>query len=148
MKRSGTAVAEVRKLDSDVEAVHDPVIMKHEDTHHVFSTGGGPERGITPIGANLVIESKELSGAAATLYSPCGRDRMPPAGRSTVVAGRSKKITGLYMDKRHDGDPGDHAHLARPWTHRQAVTPHFHRGLQGWMAARRSAAITTSRFDI
>jgi arabinan endo-1,5-alpha-L-arabinosidase len=40
---------EVLKLEGDVEGVHDPVIMKEQDTYYVFCTGGRPGEGVIPI---------------------------------------------------------------------------------------------------
>jgi arabinan endo-1,5-alpha-L-arabinosidase len=57
------AVPEMLQLEGDLERVHDPVIIKHEDTYYLFSTGGRPGAGIIPIRCSNDLKRWTMCGS-------------------------------------------------------------------------------------
>ncbi|MCL6546856.1 MAG: arabinan endo-1,5-alpha-L-arabinosidase [Bryobacteraceae bacterium] len=49
-------------LRGDTEGVHDPVVIKEQDTYYVFCTGGRPGQGVIPIRTSKDLREWKLAG--------------------------------------------------------------------------------------
>jgi arabinan endo-1,5-alpha-L-arabinosidase len=76
---------ELLPLDGDIERVHDPAIIRQNDTYYVFCTGRHPGGGIIPIRTSKDLRHWTLSGAVfdklpdwVTREIPGARDAWAP----------------------------------------------------------------------
>jgi len=55
-------VPEVLQLSGDIEGVHDPVLIRQDDTYYVFCTGGRAGEGMIPVRSSKDLHHWTLSG--------------------------------------------------------------------------------------
>ena len=82
---SGSAASrnpEVLQLSGDIEGVHDPVLIRQDDTYYVFCTGGRAGVGAIPIRTSKNLRHWTLSGYVFVEASRVGNQRNSPGERS------------------------------------------------------------------
>jgi arabinan endo-1,5-alpha-L-arabinosidase len=70
---------EVLQLEGDVSGIHDPVVIKEQDTYYLFCTGGRPGRGVIPIRISKDLRTWRAAGFALETLPAWATNEIPRA---------------------------------------------------------------------